>query len=110
MAIRIAAASSDGKVINQHFGATPQFVIFDVDEHGITFVENRRNEPPCHQGEHSDDLLLNAVMGLKDCRLVLVSKAGPVAKSYLGLQGIDVIECASFIEEAVSRLQNSNYF
>lgn len=109
MAIRIAAASSDGKVVNRHFGAAHQFVIIDIDENGITFVETRKNEPPCRQGTHSDDLLLESTILLSDCKIVLASKIGPTAKSYLSLQGIDMVECGEFIEDAIAKLQQSGY-
>jgi nitrogen fixation protein NifX len=109
MAIRVAAATSDGKVINQHFGAARQFVILDIGETETTYVETRKTNSPGNQEGHNDDLLLNFVLLLSDCKLVLVSKVGPSAKSYLARQGIEVIECRELIDDAARKLQKSKY-
>jgi predicted Fe-Mo cluster-binding NifX family protein len=110
MPFKIAVASTDGKTVNRHFGAAPQFLILDVDDDAIVFVELRKNEPPCSQGEHSDDLLLSSVLRLSDCRAVLVSRAGPGAASFLSRHNIDVIECGGFITDIILNLRAAGYF
>ncbi len=52
---RIGIASSDGIVVNQHFGRARQFQIVDVEDNGnIHFVEIRKVCPVCDGGTHDD--------------------------------------------------------
>ncbi|WP_272942742.1 NifB/NifX family molybdenum-iron cluster-binding protein [Methanobacterium formicicum] len=47
MPIRVAAASSDGKYVNQHFGKADKFLIFDIKDNGEhEFIELRETAPP----------------------------------------------------------------
>jgi len=49
MSIKVAVASNDGKVINQHFGHAQEFLIFDLNDDGtFEFVETRENVPTCN--------------------------------------------------------------
>lgn len=74
MSLRVAVGSSDGKVINQHFGHVNQFLIFDIDENGNNeFIEIRENIPLCCGGDHTSDGLKNTLYILKDIQIVLVS-------------------------------------
>ncbi|MDD3248411.1 MAG: NifB/NifX family molybdenum-iron cluster-binding protein [Methanosarcina sp.] len=45
--MKVAVVSSDGKVINQHFGKAPLFYIFDVGGGKIQFLEVRECTPLC---------------------------------------------------------------
>jgi nitrogen fixation protein NifX len=109
MSYKIAAASSDGKVVNQHFGRTKQFVIFEVNENGgYVFLENRENAPPCNLGEHSTNAMLKAVDLLSDCKIVIVSQIGPVAEEVLNKKGIKAIVISDFIENAITKIISYN--
>ena len=39
MAVKIAFATSDRRVVDQHFGAAEAFALYDVDEHSAQLVE-----------------------------------------------------------------------
>ena len=47
---QIAVASTDGKVVNQHFGKAERFYIArgDPDEHTYHWVEERKVQRICH--------------------------------------------------------------
>ncbi len=47
--MRMAIASSDGKVVNQHFGRANKFFIIDVNKEDMTFkfIETRTAFPVC---------------------------------------------------------------
>ncbi len=48
MGFRVAIASTDNIVVNQHFGHTERFYIYDVyGETNKNLVEERRVHPPC---------------------------------------------------------------
>jgi nitrogen fixation protein NifX len=105
MSYKIAVASSDGKVINQHFGRSKQFLIFAVTDDGeYKFLELRENTPPCNAGEHGDVQMANTVELLSDCRIVLVSQIGPGAEQKLNARGIRAYSIPDFIDKALDKL------
>lgn len=105
MAYKIAVASSDGKVINEHFGRSKQFLIFEVAENGeYSFLELRENSPPCNAGEHGEDQMEKTINLLSDCRIVLVSRIGPGAERKLQVQGIRSYSVPDFIDQALTKL------
>ncbi len=105
--MRIAVVSSDGKMVNQHFGKATQFLILDVldvNDSAIEFVEVRKNLPACGTSEysgHEDNALTRAVALIADCQAVLCSRIGTGARAELISQGIEPIEARDFIEAAV---------
>ena len=106
MSYKVAVASTDGNVINEHYGRCRKFLIFNVEEEsGKTEVlELRDCDALCHSGEHSDNIMERNAELLKDCRAVLVSQIGPSAEQYLRTRGIDVFPIGDFIEDALAQL------
>ena len=102
---RIGIASSDGIVVNQHFGRAKQFQIVDVDDGGgIHFAELRNVCPVCDGGTHDDDQLEEAVSRLADCNYILVARIGPGAAYALEGHGISVFELPGLIEDSIKKL------
>ena len=102
--MRIAVASSDGKMVNQHFGKAPQFLILDVVDGRMELVEVRENVPACGSagyGGHDDNALSRAVALIAGCEAVLCSRIGIGAQGELRRQGIKPVEIRDFIEPAV---------
>ncbi len=105
MAYKIAVASSDGKFINEHFGRSKQFLIFEVEDTGeYRFLELRKNIPPCNSGEHGEDQMDKTILSLADCRIVLVSRIGPGAERKLQAKGIRSYSVPDFIEDALTKV------
>jgi nitrogen fixation protein NifX len=104
MTFRVAVASSDGKVINQHFGRAGQFLIFDLSENGYDFYELRKTAPVCGSEETHDDLLQLTVNCLADCQVVLVSRVGPGAEEALRQSGIRVFAIPGLIQPVLLKL------
>ncbi len=105
MAYRVAVASSDGKVINQHFGRSRQFIIFDIDgQESYSFVEIRQNIPPCGLEQHEENAMERTVNLLSDCKAVLVSQIGAGAEQALAARGIQAYCIRDFIDGALSKL------
>jgi nitrogen fixation protein NifB len=98
-----ALASSDGKVVSQHFGHASSFVIVDVDESGWKFVERRSNKTPCLLGEHDESALAASVDLLSDCGAVFAAKIGPHAKGLLEEAGILALERTGFADELLAK-------
>lgn len=106
MSYKIAVGSSDGKVVNQHFGSCRQFLIIAIDSDRQTYVFEgfRAVSPVCSGGEHTSGALDAAAEALADCRAVLISKIGPAAEIVLERHGIDALEYRDLIEDAVKRI------
>lgn len=106
MNYKIAVASSDGKVVNQHFGRADVFYIIEANSESMmyTYLESRRVTPICQGHEHDDNQLAKLGEILKDCNYVLVSQIGYGARSVLEQKKIEVFELPGFIDESVKRL------
>ncbi|MDR0562359.1 MAG: dinitrogenase iron-molybdenum cofactor biosynthesis protein [Spirochaetaceae bacterium] len=105
MAWRVAVASIDGVLINEHFGRSRWFYIFDVQPDGTGIpVERRSVTPLCQSGGHTEPGMISCIDALKDCVAVLAAKIGTSARKRLELEGISVFEEPAEIEEAVRKL------
>lgn len=104
MSIRVAIGSSDGKVINQHFGRAKQFLIFDVSD-DVQFVELRQNVAACGDFQHDGNALSKSVEVISDCKAVFVSKIGGGAVQALASKGIKVFETPYIIEEVLENIK-----
>jgi len=101
---RIAAASTDGKTINEHFGKTASFLIYEVGKEGQTFIEKRSVTPLSCGSGHTEDGIISTIEALKDCTAVIAVKVGGTVKRALEISGISVFEKADSIDNALSKL------
>ena len=102
--MRIAVASSDGKMVNQHFGRANQFLILDVDDSTIELVEVRETAPACGSSEyggHEYNALSRGVALIADCEAILCRRIGLGAQAELRSRGIEPVDTGDFIEAAV---------
>ncbi len=102
---KVAAASSDGIVINQHFGRADTFYIYEVAEAGnYRFLETRTVTPVCNGGNHSDKELRENISKFKDCKYILVSRIGMGAANIVEQSGIIPMELPGMMEESLDKL------
>lgn len=101
----VAVASSDGIVVNNHFGHATTFYIYEVTDESVSFIEKREVTPVCHLGEHDDDKLQENASVLSDCEYLLVSKVGDGARAVLESKGITCYEIPGFIPESIDKMQ-----
>lgn len=102
---RVAAASSDGIVINQHFGRADTFYIYEVARTGnYRFLETRIVTPICNGGNHNEERLCSNINKFKDCKYIIVSRMGIGAANRLEQSGIIPMELSGMIEESIDRL------
>ncbi len=106
--MRVAVVSSDGKVINQHFGKASRFLIFEVDCGKIQFIEIRETKPLCGSTDygHADDALSRTISLIADCEAVLCARIGRGAEEELRENGIKPIEAPHFIHDALRIISN----
>ena len=102
---KVAAASSDGIVINRHFGRADTFYIYEVAEAGnYRFLETRTVTPVCNGGNHSDKELRENISKFKDCKYILVSRIGMGAANIVEQSGIIPMELPGMMEESLDKL------
>lgn len=103
--MKIAVATEDGKTIFPHFGRSPCFAIFEIEQGKIinqtmrqnTFTGHFSGKHPHHEpGEHhhgaGDPHVHQSVAeGLKDCRVVISQGMGRKAWEDLRARGIEMI-------------------
>lgn len=104
MSYRIAAASSDGKVVNQHFGRATKFLIFEVIKGQFKFLELRETQPFCIEYSHDEDRLKSAAEALSDCRAVVVAKIGNGAVQALRSKGVEAFDNTDLIDESIKKI------
>jgi len=130
MSIKIAVGSSNGIVINQHFGSGTKFYIFELLGDGNSkFIETREVETEvvasasitcndtecnsgvdsgcgsgCHSGGHDEAGLIGKINLISDCQAVLVNQVGKGAEKLLLKNGISAFEAKDSIEKAFSKL------
>ena len=101
----IAVASTDGIVVNSHFGKAGTFHIFGITkDNDFVRTEIRKLTPVCEGGDHDDVKLQENAKSLSDCKYVLVSRIGPRAANVLADEGITAMEIPNIIEEALKKI------
>ncbi len=102
---KIAVASSDGIVVNQHFGRARAFLIYEVENNEIRKMsEIRTVNPVCSGGNHNDDQLIENIRRFQDCKYILVSKIGMHAAAQAEQLGITPMELPGMIEESIKKV------
>lgn len=74
--LKVAFATGDGVHVDQHFGWSRRFDVYDVSESGATFVETRALDPAADDEDSKIDSRLAAVA---DCAIVHLAKIGGTA-------------------------------
>jgi nitrogen fixation protein NifX len=96
---KVAVASTDGILIDEHFGRAKQFLVFDVDEQGeYTFLEKRSAGNISGLDCHSVDYIVPL---LADVEAVLAVQIGQAAERILRRQGIFALPVEGPIEQAL---------
>ena len=105
MGFKVAVASSDGKVVNTHFGRASSFLIFE-QQHDESFelLEKRDVTPICRKHEHIEDDLQDLLDTISDCQGVLVSRIGVEADLALRCQGQESYIITDYIPAALQTM------
>lgn len=97
MKFKVAVTSSDGKLLDQHFGHCSDFRIAEVDSGSgeWKFVENRKTEQTCHNFSHQEKHVKEVVELLSDCRYLLTYRIGSYPCSLFLSRGIECLETST---------------
>jgi len=107
--LKIAVASSDGIVVNRHFGRADKFYIYEKEDENIRFLEVRWGLAFCRNGEHEEIELKNAVELIDDCRVLLVLQIGSVPKDLLFHNNTVTYCVKGYVEDVLKLVNNSNH-
>jgi predicted Fe-Mo cluster-binding NifX family protein len=105
---KVAVTSKNGKLVDQHFGQTTDFMIFEINGEDYKFLETRSTKKYCNGGNELNNEYhgkKEAIETISDCDAVLSMKIGLGAQIKLGEFGIDCVEYCYTIERGLKYLQ-----
>lgn len=105
---KVAVTSKNGKLVDQHFGQTTDFMIFEINGEDYKFLETRSTKKYCNGGNELNNQShgkKEAVETISDCDAVLSMKIGLGAQKKLGELGIECIEYCYTVERGLKYLQ-----
>ena len=111
MAYRIAVATSDGKVVNQHFGQADRFHIFGLDGSGsFAYVRTQTVKASCGGASHEVNAFAATADALKDAQAILVSRIGQAASTFLEKEGFVVYEAPHPVEPLLQKIADERLY
>ena len=103
---KVAVASTDGIVVNSHFGKAAIFYIYESRPEEGTWEQREKRVvvPVCDGGEHDDDKMEKQVTKFSDCKYILVSRIGSEAAQALEQKEIYPLELPGMITDSLKQL------
>lgn len=100
----VAFASSNGEVIDQHFGWSKQFYLYEISKDESTFVECRESQKEL---EDEKEKLNYKIESLGGAAILYCTQIGPTAAKMTQASGIHPVRVAEGegIKEAIEKLQ-----
>ncbi len=88
MSIRLAFASLDGQIVNEHFGSSPRFHVFALEPEGPQHC----SVIDCATGDGHDSVrLAERIQALQECRAVVCTAIGQGALRQLRAAGVEAV-------------------
>lgn len=109
--MKIAICSSDGRSVNEHFGRTETFYIYEFRGNKSKFLEKRKTSKysPPEPGHKFDSGKFEAVFNvIKDCKIVYTLKIGVLPALKLKEKGISPIEYEGGIDGLFKKWRQDN--
>lgn len=101
---KIAVASTDGLLVDQHFGHTTCFAIYQTDEKGLGLKEHRQIEKYCGGEEYclDEESRKERILDIfSDCDGILVLRIGYQPRKKLEQKGVLVVEWPDTVREGL---------
>lgn len=105
--MRVAVASTDGVLVNQHFGHSDRFLVYEACNGEIRFKEERKTDKYCSADPdrfEADDILMSICESLRDCDYLLVGRIGYLPERALERIGVKTVMMHNRIEEGIRRV------
>lgn len=100
----IAVTSTDGVMIDQHFGHAERFLVYDVEGGTIASSSERPVSRYCsYDPDHPlrTNVLEEIVDSLQGCRVILTHRIGEAPRQYLESRGFEIFELSGNVTDAV---------
>ena len=110
MSYKIAFASSDGRIVNQHFAIARKFYIFRIKNKSAEFLELRENDISGNDFEYLDEVMNKSVELISDCKIIYVSRIGYGALKVLEDKKIIVFRTPLFISNIIGKILSNKLF
>jgi len=103
--MKIAFASSDGKVIDQHFGWSKTFYLFEIDKESFNLLKEIDSS---QEIENEQEKLNYKIETIKDADIMYCTQIGPTASKMVQSAGIHPVrvENGEQISDAVKQIHN----
>lgn len=98
--LRVAVASMEGLLINQHLGEAMEVLVYETGSSGSRLLGSRSCPPPGGGDQRWKDLALL----IADCRYILVNGVGPRPQAVLEESGIGVLVLEGLVGDALASL------
>jgi MoaA/NifB/PqqE/SkfB family radical SAM enzyme len=102
--LRFAAASKNGYLVDQHFGHTMAFYVFEYSDGQVHFFERREIPPYCFGPEQCRDHeeTMKAILStVEDCSGVIAVRIGETPRAILAEKGIRFFMTYDYVTNAV---------
>ncbi|MHB1697659.1 MAG: nitrogen fixation protein NifX [bacterium] len=86
--MKVGFATTDNILINDHFGWAKNFAVYEINEEGFRFLENRHFEEDIEELEKID----KKIEGLKDIKIIFVESIGGTAAARVVKSGIHPVK------------------
>jgi len=112
--MKIAFATTDGINVDEHFGRSGKFAVYEMTKDGYRFVEMRKFaegrdteiEETKGKGQIHEDRVQSKVEKLADCKIIYLTEIGGPSAARLARKGIMPVKVKEVItiEEALKKL------
>ena len=100
--VRLAVSSTNGNIIDQHFGHSKEFYIYEYENQSVRFIESREVDKYCNGPEcDGEDKIEKIIKTLSDCQMVLSLRIGYEPKKKLLLKNIIPIETYDVVTNGI---------
>lgn len=105
-----AVGTTDGVTVNEHFGRSSRFDIYELHDGIWRFREQRGARRICAGGRHDEASIESLAALLSDCSAVVVEQIGPGAVDALIAQRVLPFVLSGEIELALTTLLHQKQF
>ncbi|WP_320819754.1 NifB/NifX family molybdenum-iron cluster-binding protein [Thalassolituus sp.] len=101
--VKVAVATKDGISINEHFGHTKRFWIYQLDQESCKLVEQRDVENYCLGNSSSQSAMAMILETINDCYAVMTAKIGDGPKDKLAKINVQAVSWYAYeaVEESL---------
>jgi len=98
---KIAVTSTDGRVVDSHFGHAEEIRFYEVDENGIRYLGAKPVEKYCDENKSCETGKNDAISALNDCAALVTRMIGAAPEHVLSEMGVQAFLSCELVEDAL---------